>query len=96
MPGNYFTIVFLLFGVGLQETYCQTQHQVSPFVIMLWIYFQLTTCINLKKNSLHLQYKLAGKCRAPDKAPLNLEIIISICQEEIKSALLQGKFLLLI
>lgn len=32
----------------------------------------------------------SGKCRAPDKAPINLEIIISICQEEIKSALLQG------
>ncbi|XP_022168957.1 general odorant-binding protein 70 [Myzus persicae] len=31
----------------------------------------------------------SGKCRAPDKAPLNLEIIINICQEEIKSALLQ-------
>jgi len=35
--------------------------------------------------------KSSGKCRAPDKAPLNLEIIINICQEEIKSALLQGK-----
>jgi len=33
--------------------------------------------------------ELSGKCRAPDKAPLNLEIIINICQEEIKSALLQ-------
>lgn len=34
-------------------------------------------------------HELSGKCRAPDKAPLNLELIISICQEEIKSALLQ-------
>ncbi|CAH1712669.1 unnamed protein product [Aphis gossypii] len=58
MRGNYSLVVFLLFGFGLLEIYCQKQ-------------------------------ELSGKCRAPDKAPLNLEIIINICQEEIKSALLQ-------
>uniref|UniRef100_A0A2S2P0L6 Uncharacterized protein n=1 Tax=Schizaphis graminum TaxID=13262 RepID=A0A2S2P0L6_SCHGA len=58
MRGNYFLMVFLLFGFGLHEIYSQKQ-------------------------------ELSGKCRAPDKAPLNLEIIINICQEEIKSALLQ-------
>ncbi|XP_025206550.1 general odorant-binding protein 70 [Melanaphis sacchari] len=58
MRGNYSLMVFLFFGFGLQEIYCQKQ-------------------------------ELSGKCRAPDKAPLNLEIIINICQEEIKSALLQ-------
>ncbi|XP_050539753.1 general odorant-binding protein 70 isoform X2 [Daktulosphaira vitifoliae] len=43
--------------------------------------------------SLSLRYtncqKQTGKCRAPEKAPQNLEKIINTCQEEIKSALLQ-------
>uniref|UniRef100_A0A2S2Q9A7 Uncharacterized protein n=1 Tax=Sipha flava TaxID=143950 RepID=A0A2S2Q9A7_9HEMI len=44
---------------------------------------------SLRSTFCQTQVEPSGKCRAPDKAPLNLEIIISICQEEIKSALLQ-------
>ncbi|VVC40159.1 Pheromone/general odorant binding protein [Cinara cedri] len=41
-------------------------------------------------NEIYCQNKeLSGKCRAPDKAPTNLELIINVCQEEIKAALLQ-------
>jgi len=60
MRGYCLTILFLLFGFGTRDRFCQTQ-----------------------------ETQISGKCRAPDKAPLNLEIIINICQEEIKSALLQ-------
>ncbi|XP_050421771.1 general odorant-binding protein 70 [Adelges cooleyi] len=57
----------------------------STACVLLVIFVLAPSNVSSQKH----EVQQTGKCRAPEKAPQNLEKIINVCQEEIKSALLQ-------